>query len=90
MAGLGYVFRGVFPAASLKPPEFQRPAMYRVSFPRGIPRGLIEASQIGLSAGGQLIVFRGVFPAASLKPEAPPATGGDPSLYSAGYSPRPH
>ena len=40
------VFRGVFPAASLK----RRPALYSVdvlqearSFPRGIPRGLIEA-----------------------------------------------
>ena len=39
----GGVFRGVFPAASLKRPGVCLASSPLVSFPRGIPRGLIEA-----------------------------------------------
>ena len=37
------VFRGVFPAASLKQFVLLRGSVMSPSFPRGIPRGLIEA-----------------------------------------------
>ena len=65
---LGSVFRGVFPAASLKPSSRgqQRLAMEPV-FPRGIPRGLIEAAWPAVARCSGWAVFRGVFPAASLK-----------------------
>ena len=61
------VFRGVFPAASLKLVRALVGADGQRGFPRGIPRGLIEASASTARPVGTAAVFRGVFPAASLK-----------------------
>ena len=60
------VFRGVFPAASLKGSTHARLALGTGRFPRGIPRGLIEGV-VAVDVLPQAGVFRGVFPAASLK-----------------------
>ena len=68
-----FVFRGVFPAASLKRSgqNAKMPTTYNCRFPRGIPRGLIEATSPRVDRRSRIVsdgyVFRGVFPAASLK-----------------------
>ena len=61
------VFRGVFPAASLKLTRIGFLGLGLRSFPRGIPRGLIEAAEKAGYLARVWLVFRGVFPAASLK-----------------------
>ena len=59
-------------------------------FPRGIPRGLIEACvRSGLDVASEP-VFRGVFPAASLKLAHLETVAAGGARFSAGYSPRPH
>ena len=63
----GLVFRGVFPAASLKRRSHGGRPAAAPRFPRGIPRGLIEAGRGRGRSLTTLGVFRGVFPAASLK-----------------------
>ena len=50
------VFRGVFPAASLKPEDPDNINPRSGSFPRGIPRGLIEA---GRTHAGENITMSG-------------------------------
>ena len=63
------VFRGVFPAASLKRGYGAQGDGDGGRFPRGIPRGLIEARWQRGRGRRRRRVFRGVFPAASLKLE---------------------
>ena len=94
---LAGVFRGVFPAASLKQ-AIRHHAVApcdspSLRFPRGIPRGLIEAGAAREYDVNLTVVFRGVFPAASLKRSAPPRdhlAQASCATFSAGYSPRPH